>query len=156
MQTSPTRYHSGDVVKRLKASVSLAFVLAVVALSGCEKPVPETPTFAADVGPNFAAHCVRCHGAGGTLNSDPRAVNPDTPGAYLDQYADKVDCTLDAMGLVPPTCVPAARFEAESGNLKVYLHGPEQLRMPPPPGQPLSPWELAVVDNWLAEKPPMP
>jgi hypothetical protein len=156
VRTGATRYHGGDVVKRSRHSVGRAFLFAGLALAGCEKPVPETPTFAKDVGPIFAAHCVRCHGAGGTLNSDPRAADTGTPGAYLDQYADKGDCTLDAMGIVPPTCIPAARFEAETGQLEVYLHGPEQVRMPPPPGAPLSPWELAVVDNWLAETPPMP
>jgi hypothetical protein len=136
------------------AGRALAFV--ALGLLGCEKPVPETPTFEVDVKPIFAAHCVRCHGAGGTLNSDPRTADPGTPSTYLDQYADKVDCSADAMGLVPPTCVPAARFEAVTGNIKLYLHGAAEIRMPPRPGEPLLPWELAVVDNWVAENPPMP
>jgi hypothetical protein len=145
------------VVRRLGSNIGRAFLFAALGLGGCEKPVPETPTFADDVGPIFEAHCVRCHGAGGTLNGDPRAVVPDTPSAYLTQYADRGDCTPMPNGDIPPTCIPAARFEAVNGNIKLYLQGPPQIRMPPAPGAPLSSWELAVVDNWLAEQPtPLP
>ena len=145
------------MVRRLWSNIGRACFLAALAHAGCEKPVPKTPTFADDVGPIFAAHCVRCHGAGGTLNSDPRAVDPDMPSAYLTQYADKGDCTLLPDGTSPATCIPAARFEAVNGNIKLYLEGPLEIRMPPAPGEPLSSWELDVINNWLAEQPvPMP
>jgi hypothetical protein len=140
---------------RSRHSVDRALFFAVLVLSGCEKPVPETPRFETDIKPIFDAHCVRCHGAGGTLNADPRAREVAGPGSYLDQYEDKVDCTPDAMGNIPQTCVPGARFEAVVGNIHLFLNG-GPLQMPLPPAAPLSPWELDVVNHWLAETPPMP
>jgi hypothetical protein len=130
--------------------------LALVVLAGCEEPVPATPSFATDVRPIFEAHCVRCHGAGGTLNVDPRSEEVAQPASYLGQYDDVVDCTPDAAGNAPPTCVGGARYEAEIGNIKPFIHGEVDPRMPPPPSDPLSRWELAVIDNWLAETPPQP
>jgi hypothetical protein len=129
--------------------------LVVLALVGCEKPVPATPTYEVDVLPIFMAHCVRCHGAGGKLNADPRSVEPaPPPGGYLDHYDDPTDCTLDAMGLPPPTCEHGALHEAEVGLIKVYLHGPINPMMPLAPAARLDPWDLEVIDNWLAESPP--
>jgi hypothetical protein len=116
--------------------------------------VPKTPSFELDVKPIFAAHCVRCHGAGGTLNADPRAPDKNAPSdGYLDRYADKSDCTPDAAGDVPPTCERGALSEAKNGYLKLYLHFTNQLRMPLAPSEPLTSWELETVDNWLAETP---
>lgn len=130
--------------------------LAALALAGCEKPVPATPTYTADVLPIFEAHCVRCHGAGGTLNADERSIEPAPPsGGYLDQYDDKSDCTPDADGHYPLTCMGGARYEAESGNLAAFIHGRTQPKMPLAPAAPLDDWELAVLDNWIAEKPPL-
>jgi hypothetical protein len=138
----------------------VAVALSVVALAACEKPVPETPTFERDVRPIFMGNCVRCHGGGGTLNKDPRAFPPDAPGSgYLDSYEDRGDCTPDpATGAtVHASCERGARYEADIGNIKGYVNGLfKPLIMPPPPSPPLTPWELAVVDNWLAETPPMP
>jgi hypothetical protein len=140
----------------LKESVGHAFVFAALSLAGCEKPVPEAPSFEVDVKPIFEGYCVRCHGAGGTLNIDPRTAVNDTPSSWLGQYEDKVDCTPDAAGVIPGSCVPGARFEAVNGNMKFFLQ-PGPLRMPLAPADPLSSWELDVVNNWLAEKPtPMP
>jgi hypothetical protein len=131
--------------------------LAALVLSGCQEPVPRTPTFAVDVKPIFQAHCVRCHGAGGTLNKDPRALEPAEPtNGFLDQYADNVDCSPDAAGNIPSSCQRGARYEAENGNIRFYIHAKSGLRMPMPPSDPLAPWELEVVDNWLAETPPAP
>ena len=120
----------------------IVLVLAAGALGGCEEPVPKTPTFSVDVRPIFEAHCVRCHGAGGTLNEDPRSIEAAPPsGGFLNQYEDKVDCTPDAMGNIPVTCLGGARYEAESGNIKAYVHGPVTPRMPPAPSPPLDSWE---------------
>ena len=32
---------------------------------------PARPTYKNDIAPLMEAHCIRCHGAGGTLNADP-------------------------------------------------------------------------------------
>lgn len=132
---------------------------AIVALllAACQEPVPKTPTFEVDVKPIFQANCVRCHGAGGTLNADPRAfeaVSP--PNGFLGQYEDKSDCSLDATGNIPATCLRGALSEAKAGNLALYLHTKSVIRMPMAPSGPLAPWELEVIDNWLAESPPAP
>ncbi|HEY2731156.1 MAG TPA: hypothetical protein VGK52_14535 [Polyangia bacterium] len=127
--------------------------LAALALAACQEPVPKTPTFEVDVKPIFQANCVRCHGAGGTLNADPRALEPvKAPNGFLDQYQDKSDCSLDAIG----TCPLGALSEAKNGMLAYYLHTNSVVRMPLAPSGPLAPWELEVVDNWLAESPPAP
>ena len=141
----------------MRRGVSLTALGLAVALSGCEEPVPKTPTFSVEVRPIFEAHCVRCHGAGGTLNEDPRALEDAPPtGGFLNQYEDEGDCTPNAMGYTPVTCQRGARYEAEIGNIKAFLHGPVTPRMPLAPSPPLDSWELAVVDNWLAESPPLP
>ena len=132
------------------------FALAGVVLSGCEAPVPAKPTFTVDVLPIFRAHCVRCHGAGGTLNVDPLGLEMAPPSTFLDQYDDKVDCTPDAMGNVPLTCVGGARYDAQDGAIHLYINATQGLRMPMQPSEPLDSWELAVVNNWVAEMPPLP
>jgi hypothetical protein len=131
--------------------------LAALALVGCEKPVPATPTYTHDVQPILEAHCARCHGAGGTLNIDARSLESTSPppNGFLNQYDDKVDCTPDANMHYPLTCVGGARYEAETGNIYAFIHGLAQPRMPLAPAAPLDDWELAVLDNWLAEKPPL-
>jgi mono/diheme cytochrome c family protein len=136
---------------------SWSAALAGLALAACDRPVPATPSYEADVRPIFLAHCVRCHGAGGTLNADPRSIEPyAASGGYLDHYEDPTDCTPDAMGRTPATCEHGALHEAQVGLIKVYLHGPINPRMPLAPAAPLDSWELDVIDNWLAESPPAP
>jgi hypothetical protein len=109
-----------------------------------------------DVLPIFEAHCVRCHGAGGSLNADFRGLEmAPPPNGFLNQYDDVVDCTPDAMGNRPLTCVAGARTEAENDNIHAFTHGLIPPRMPLSPAAPLDAWELAVIDNWVAEKPPM-
>jgi hypothetical protein len=130
--------------------------LALLALAACEKPVPATPQYTEDVLPIFEAHCVRCHGAGGSLNGDLYGLEKTPPpNGFLNQYEDKVDCTPDAMGIRPPTCVGGARYEAETGNIHAFIHGLLPPRMPLAPAAPLDAWEMDVLDNWVAEKPPL-
>jgi hypothetical protein len=131
----------------LVASVALPAALLVA----CEKPVPKNPSFDVDVKPLFEAHCVRCHGAGGTLNKDPLSVlATEVPGnGYLASYQDVRDCTPDAMLNTPKDCARGARSEAEMGSIDFYLHFPGVLRMPPAPSEPLTDWEMELVETWL-------
>lgn len=153
---------------RAKRSGLLAAWLAgaLAAAVGCappEPPVPAAPSYAVDVHPIFLAHCVRCHGAGGSLNTarDPNG-GPDAgplagvggkPAlAYLGQYDDSGDCTNDSS----LTCHRGAHFVAtQTVQLRTYLHPPANFPpMPPPPSPRLDDWELKVVDGWLAN--PLP
>src|SRR5450432_1787056 len=99
---------------------------AALALAGCEEPVPATPTFAHDVLPIFRASCVRCHGAGGTLNHDPGMMGgypaTDTaPNGYFDSYGNVGDCTVDPVTqMVPASCGRGALADADL--MKLYLH----------------------------------
>jgi hypothetical protein len=140
-----------------RSGILSALTLALAGVA-CETPVPAAPSFELDVKPIFEGHCVRCHGAGGKLSGDPRAVaEVDAPSnGFLDRYDDSADCAPDAMGNVAPTCERGALTEAQSGLIELYLHLPTLGRMPLAPAAPLDHWEAAVVENWLAEKPPAP
>jgi hypothetical protein len=130
---------------------SLTIALAVL-LGGCEDAIPAAPTFEVDVEPIFLAHCVRCHGAGGTLNQDPRALNgyaTDRPNVtHLDFYADRGDCTPDATGVLPASCERGAKYSVET--IEIYIHLTSSMRMPLAPAPALDEWELKVIDRWVA------
>jgi len=134
------------------AAVALASLLA-----GCgEEPVPLQPAFEPTIRTLLAAHCVRCHGAGGTLNPDPEVLmGHDVPGlAYLDRYNDSGDCTVDpatmAVGL---SCKRGAL-----GMVALIEHYVQQTTgataMPPAPAPRLTDWELATLLRWTADPRP--
>jgi len=140
----------------------LAGLLAAAACAAPEPPVPAAPSYAADVHPIFLAHCVRCHGAGGALNTarDPKggadagplaSVGGRPALAYLGQYDDSGSCPDST----PAPCHVGAKSAATSGLLRSYLHPANGVTpMPPPPAPRLDDWELKVVDAWLAN--PLP
>jgi len=136
----------------------LLLALAAGGAVGCQPAVPANPSYAADVHPIFLSHCVRCHGAGGTLNqardpqggadAGPLASAGGTPNqAYLGQYEDSGDCSGDDNPT--PPCHLGAHTMATSKQLQFYLHD-DALPMPPPPAPRLDDWELKVVDAWTA------
>jgi hypothetical protein len=147
--------------KGMKRALGFAAVgIAAALFAGCSPAVPASPTFTADVGPIFMSHCVRCHGAGGTLQGDPIPGMGDPldgglqtlpTGGYLDQYDDPAACPD---GSTTP-CKHGAYYYATNPLGKVlmtsYLH-PQAgtTAMPLPPAPRLSSWELEVVDRWLA------
>lgn len=104
-------------------------------VAGCEEPVPENPTYDVDVKPIVEARCVRCHGAGGTLNDDPETPHlpkstkevPDN-GYFNMPYDDGAKRSLRFYGT----------------GLKVYLNLP----MPPPPSPPLTDREREILLKW--------
>jgi hypothetical protein len=141
--------------------LALACGLAAVA-GGCDAElVPHAPTFAADIGPLMISRCVRCHGGGGTLNDDPEQQGlikgPPLYG-YFDRLEDQGDCTA-ASGNGTDTCKRGLRYYAPTPGplmtLKTYIHGKDANRMPPPPAPGLTEQQLQIMDNWLAESPPM-
>jgi hypothetical protein len=140
----------------------LAFwsALALGALAvGCGPPVPASPSYEANVRPIFMSHCVRCHGAGGTLNQAYEPTGPDAAllasdptkplKCYLNQYPD-TGCTPGDGG-IPATCHRGASSCATMPyGIGVRVHGGPPLGpMPPSPAPRLDDWELKVVDAWI-------
>lgn len=139
----------------LTKNALFTFALLAVAVgasaAGCTPEENVRPSFETDVKPIFQAHCVRCHGAGGTLNGDPTSQgmpiyqNPPALG-YLDNYDDQGDCPS---GTLSP-CKRGAYFYATDGKLIMtgYLNG-KPAPMPPPPAAPLTDWEKDTILFWL-------
>lgn len=140
------------------AITAFALVLAATAAACTVYPAePASPTFTKDVHPIFMAHCVRCHGAQNQLTNEVDGSLSGTIECYLDQMADRGDCTL-VDGGVPPLsqCMPGAKFCATSilGSsplLEIYLFRftQETGGMPPLPSPPLNEWEKTVVRRWI-------
>jgi hypothetical protein len=137
---------------RLRSALGLA-LMVLSATAACAPDVPASPTYTKDVQPILAAHCVRCHGANGTLNGDPKIHTPlPTPmRCYLQTYDNNpAGCTTEA------TCQLGAAYCATSALISTYITYPDDspLRMPPSPSDPLSSWEKDVLLRWSAEMPP--
>jgi hypothetical protein len=117
------------------------FALTAGLQLGCENPVPDNPSYMYDVKPIIDARCVRCHGAGGTLNADPYIeqkdpAKPRKPAVFkLDTY----ESVLGAKSLITPT-------EQAPGYLRT---DDETMVMPPPPSPRLTDWEIEVIEKWL-------
>lgn len=136
------------MMKTMFAFLSLS--LATVLLGCGEEPVPADPGFAADVRPILIARCVRCHGAGGTLNGDPLSKKDVPPEiVYLEQYEDTGMCTAPVMN-----CKSGAKGVA--ALIRAYVHETGPMRMPPLPAESLSDWQLQTIDRWAAKSPPKP
>jgi len=130
--------------------LACAAALALTVLSACSPEVPAHPTYSNDVAPILDAHCVRCHGQGGTLNKYGIPVNgTDHPPkvCYLQRYDD--DCSSGSCLSGAKTCVSLIVADV---NMPVT----SGLRMPPPPSDPLNDWEKGVIANWAKTDPPAP
>jgi hypothetical protein len=135
----------------LLAAGALAAGAAACGSSGTA-PVPVAPTYATDVRPILLQHCVRCHGAGGTLNVDPTSTaQTPPPNGYFDHYEDQGDCTPGDGGALPATCKQGAASLAP--GMATLVDNDE---MPPAPAPLLSTHDRQVIDRWAAETPPLP
>jgi hypothetical protein len=138
---------------RVTHSAQSLVVAAAALLAGCQEPLPGQPTYTTDIKPLFEAHCVRCHSADGVdggTGQDPRSVLPtDHPNSHLNSFADVGDCDPDAAA-TGVLCVRGAQFEALQGPMSGYLHTTTSIRMPLAPSEPLTSWELSLVDKWIA------
>ncbi len=114
-------------------------VLVVAALaSGCggDAPVPEQPTWVADVEPILRAHCFHCHGAtAATMGRQRFDV------FSLADYGD--------MRPGPGVAITSARDLATS--LAAFTTTLDRnIRMPPPPALALTDRDLVVIERWAA------
>jgi hypothetical protein len=157
----------------MKTQPLIVALASLAAVAACEPAKPGQPTFAKDVQPIFEAHCVRCHGAGGTLNMDPTSSLPMTraTGGYFTTYDDVGDCSVNAAGTAlnspcslnqPITdtscCHRGAHYYTKDAGtingaslMNAYLNPPAGgIPMPLPPSPRLSSWEHDVVFTWLA------
>jgi mono/diheme cytochrome c family protein len=133
----------------LIATLAGAAVFALLGSAGClvsSSDVPENPSYHREIKPLMEAHCIRCHGAGGTLNGDPDIPDvstikgPPTNGdltALADDAAGKHGLMYYVDG------APGAPF------MGLYLPS-----MPPPPAEPLTSRESAMLLKWLSN--PLP
>jgi hypothetical protein len=124
----------------------LGFVVATMLVvgAGCENPVPLNPSYERDIKPLMEAHCTRCHGAGGSLNTDP-------------------DIPL-VSGVQKPNATDFTSLQGENGHLGLLTYtGPgfvilessvNTLPMPPPPSAPLTDYERDLLFTWA--KNPLP
>jgi hypothetical protein len=134
----------------MRANSRLMFALAgaLVGLAACGNSVPPFPSYEKDVKPIMEANCIRCHGAGGTLNTDPYIppiTNPKDPCAnfvgaphngYFTQLADLGPGKLGLMSYTG-TNMPRALMTAALPC------------MPPAPSHALGGYELDVFQAWL-------
>jgi hypothetical protein len=141
------------------ALVGSALLLSVLATACGPELVPTVPTFAADIRPLMIARCVRCHGGGGKENIDPLQKNPvsDAPlYGYFDRLEDQGTCADGSRG--DAGCKRGLLYFATLDGgalLKTNVKATDDTRMPPPPSSPLSDAQVTLLDNWLAESPPM-
>jgi hypothetical protein len=150
---------SGVMRKRSPFAV-LVLALSLGAVAGCsEEPIPEEGfvDYVIHIQPMLNARCLRCHGAGGTLNGDPDVPDSGTFGTlgtqymgkptngYFDCYFDRGDCTVPTN----PGCRHGLRYYAgdSPGAALAIAWLPA---MPPPPAQPLTSREKELLRRWLA------
>ncbi len=124
---------------------------ALVGAAGCLNAVPDRPSYERDIKPLMEAHCIRCHGAGGTFNKDPDIPLPlaKVSGPPLNGDFTSLQDVNGHTGLLHYTA-PMGGVAA----LHIYvdgIFGP----MPPPPADRLTNWETDLLFTW-ANNPLLP
>jgi hypothetical protein len=118
---------------------------AVVGAAGCGNPIPDRPSYERDIVPLMEAHCIRCHGAGGTLNTDPDIPKINGVQAPLASDFTSLDGVNGHTGLrtyTGPT--GSVLLETDVNNMP----------MPPPPSDRLTEFERDLLFTWA--KNPLP
>jgi len=134
--------------------ITLLASVAGFGLGACSiQNTPHAPTFESDIKEITGSRCVRCHGAGGHLNGDPKAALTYPPfDGFFDRMED--DCTDGATiachGLGHYTLPGDTRLHDNIHQLKK----PGVIPMPPAPSPPLTSDQLDIFDLWLANGAP--
>jgi hypothetical protein len=120
-----------------------ALFLAGAGLAGCgAEAVPDFVSYSRQIQPLMEARCVRCHGAGGTLNADSDIL-PNVnkySGAPTNGYFNRLEDDGMKFGLMHYT-----------GGLVAFTMGyVDGGPMPLPPAAPLSDREHELFSNWLS------
>lgn len=147
-------------MSNLLPAVPVALTLAGAAIGcGSDMPaVPANPTYMTDVAPILNLHCIRCHGLGDMLYTTTVNGYPDSPSTcYLQRYEDEGNCTDPAS----TDCKRGAGYcatrdvTAADSLITGMINMPNDStgRMPPPPADPLSDFEKAVINRWSTTSP---
>lgn len=136
----------GERAARRPWVVALVPVL-LAGLPACKPSVPSQPTWHDDIFPLMQARCIRCHDD--PPRSDPTTPTPSLPPAaysfnfpFLSDPPQPGAATLRSLG------PEAIRGQPPAAGAAPFR------RMPPPPAEPLSDWEIELIDNWSKESPP--
>jgi hypothetical protein len=128
--------------------IALAGLAAVLGGAGCVESSgdePVNPSYTRNIKPLMEAHCIRCHGAGGTLNGDPDIAKVNgSMAATNGDFTTLADASATIFGLMH-------YVNGAPGAPSMGLFLPS---MPPPPAPPLTTWEKDVLLKWLAN--PLP
>ena len=128
-----------------RRSLLVPVLASLLAACGAE-PAPDMPTYARDVQPLMFARCVRCHGAGGTLNNDPGqlgTIRGAPLAGYFDHYEDTGDCSVTDAGTVSASCHRGAATYALL--MVTYVTLTNDSRMLPPPTPRLTDREIDII-----------
>jgi hypothetical protein len=121
-----------------------------LSLAACAPPDgPAAPSFETDVKPIMLANCVRCHGQGGTLNTDPGLTGMLKGKTPLLTYLDQYDSPQKTCSGVP--CQGAMKSAI---SISTYITLSNYDRMPPRPSDPLSDHEIGIIQRWAAAPKP--
>jgi len=119
---------------------------AVVGGVGCgQNEIPAFPTYTRDIKPLMEARCIRCHGAGGTLNADPDSVK------VAGTFTVAMNGYFTALADPGPMMHGLAYYTTPAGLPTWTAFFPQ---MPPAPAPPLTDREFEILTTWIAH--PLP
>ena len=114
--------------------------ILVVGASCGENPVPENVSYMRDIKPLMEAHCIRCHGAGGSLNKDP-----DIPDSGMVLQGAPTNGYFTQLADLSPTQYGLMHYTGTTGSAIMGIYLPQ---MPPPPGERLTDRETTMLTRW--------
>jgi hypothetical protein len=135
---------------------ALTLGLLLATLAGCgEADIPEVVTYSQDIKPLMTARCIRCHGAGGTLNKDP-GIDPGAAASGDDPIGDftRLDDHMNPAGMNVYSLMHytgALGIAILGGHIKPAKGEPD---MPPPPAPKLTTRERDMLMLWVADPRP--